>query len=218
MTRCQLRGKSMPTKQFFNLAEEKRNILLRATIDELNRVPINDFSINQVVKNAGIARGSFYIYFENVQDIIEYVMKEYKNKLSENMLKTLKKNNGDIFETYKEIFIWIIDFIGSEENTNMKQNIMYCLVNNLNNSNVNKCREEQQIFITELNENIDKELLNISDSKEIYLVLDILNSISKNSIEEIVILKEDKNNIVKRYIDKIELVKKGLKVRGGINE
>jgi len=208
----------MPTKQFFNLAEEKRNILLRATIDELNRVPINDFSINQVVKNAGIARGSFYIYFENVQDIIEYVMKEYKNKLSENMLKTLKKNNGDIFETYKEIFIWIIDFIGSEENTNMKQNIMYCLVNNLNNSNVNKCREEQQIFITELNENIDKELLNISDSKEIYLVLDILNSISKNSIEEIVILKEDKNNIVKRYIDKIELVKKGLKVRGGINE
>ena len=54
----------MPTKQFFNLAEEKRNILLQATIDELNRVSISDFSINQVVKNAGIARGSFYIYFQ----------------------------------------------------------------------------------------------------------------------------------------------------------
>lgn len=208
----------MPTKQFFNLAEEKRNILLQATIDELNRVSISDFSINQVVKNAGIARGSFYIYFENVQDIIEYVMKEYKNKLSENMILTLKKNDGDIFETYKEIFMWIIDFIGSEENTIMKQNIMKYLVNNLDNSSVNKCREEGKEFITELNKNIDKELLNISDDKEIYLVLDILNSISKNSIEEIVILKEDKNNIVKRYIDKIELLKKGLKSRGGINE
>lgn len=208
----------MPTKQFFNLAEEKRNILLQAATNELNRVPINEFSINQVVKNSGIARGSFYIYFENVQDIIEYVMKEYKNILSEKMITTLRKNNGDIFETYKEIFIWIIDFIGAEDNTNMKQNIMYYLVNNLDNSNVNKCREERQDFIIELNKNIDKELLNISNDKEIYIVLDILNSISKNSIEEVVILKEDKNNIVKRYINKIELVKKGLKVRGGDNE
>lgn len=208
----------MPTKQFFNLTEEKRNILLQATIDELNRVSISDFSINQVVKKAGIARGSFYIYFENVQDIIEYVMKEYKNKLYENMTLLLKKNNGDIFETYIEIFNWIIDFISSEENINMKQNIMKYLVNNIDNSNIKKCREDEKDYIKQIVEDIDKKLLNIFEEKEIYLVLDILNSISKNSIEEIVILKEDKNKIVKRYINKIELVKKGLKLRGGDNE
>ena len=62
----------MPTQTFFNLAEEKRQRIFNAIYMELKRVSFPEMSINQVVKNAGIPRGSFYQYFENKDDAFDF--------------------------------------------------------------------------------------------------------------------------------------------------
>ncbi len=64
----------MPKQTFENLPQEKRDKLFDAAVVEFARVRFSEASINQVVKGAGIARGSFYQYFHSKQDLFAYVL------------------------------------------------------------------------------------------------------------------------------------------------
>lgn len=64
----------MPKQTFFNLAAEKRMRIEKCAMDEFEEYIYDTASINRVVKNAGIAKGSFYQYFENKMDLAIHVM------------------------------------------------------------------------------------------------------------------------------------------------
>ena len=64
----------MPKDTYYNLPDEKRLRVFNAAVDELIRVPVSEMSINQIIQNAGISRGSFYQYFEDKYDLAQYVL------------------------------------------------------------------------------------------------------------------------------------------------
>jgi TetR/AcrR family transcriptional regulator len=64
----------MPKKTFFNLPETKRSRFLSIAIDEFARNPYDVASISNIVREAGIAKGSFYQYFEDKQDLYRYLV------------------------------------------------------------------------------------------------------------------------------------------------
>ena len=55
----------MPKDTFTNLPEEKRRHFLNIAIKEFAEHPYNTASISEIVRQAGIAKGSVYQYFEN---------------------------------------------------------------------------------------------------------------------------------------------------------
>ena len=61
--------KSVPKPTFLNLSKEKQELLITAAKKEFSRVPLNGASISNIIKDAGIPRGSFYQYFEDKEDI-----------------------------------------------------------------------------------------------------------------------------------------------------
>ena len=66
MTTCHISsegGDTMPSQTFLNLDSNKQKKLLDAAMNEFSRVSYTDASINQIIQNAGISRGSFYTYF-----------------------------------------------------------------------------------------------------------------------------------------------------------
>lgn len=65
----------MPKATFFNLPEEKRARILRAAVEEFARHPYSRASINRIVARAGIAKGSFYQYFRNKEDLYLYLLR-----------------------------------------------------------------------------------------------------------------------------------------------
>ena len=71
----------MPSNTFLNLSKEKQKIIIEASIKEFSRVPLKDASINKIVKTANISRGSFYTYFNNIDDLYFYAIDSYKEKL-----------------------------------------------------------------------------------------------------------------------------------------
>ena len=71
----------MPKKTFYNLPEEKRKKILDAACSEFLRVPYEEVSINQIIKIAQIPRGSFYQYFDDKDDLFDYFIHIYKEKL-----------------------------------------------------------------------------------------------------------------------------------------
>jgi AcrR family transcriptional regulator len=64
----------MPKQTFLNLPEEKRQVVVEAAIDEFASYGFEASSINRIVSNSGISKGSFYQYFEDKMDVFRYLM------------------------------------------------------------------------------------------------------------------------------------------------
>lgn len=65
----------MPKETFFKLAEEKKEKIINAAKKEFKRVPLEQASIKNIVEDAGIARGSFYQYFDSKEDLMRIYYK-----------------------------------------------------------------------------------------------------------------------------------------------
>ena len=63
----------MPKDTFFNLPEDKRELICKVAIAEFAEYPFDQASINRIVAKAGIAKGSFYQYFEDKTDLFLYL-------------------------------------------------------------------------------------------------------------------------------------------------
>ena len=64
----------MPKQTFLNLPEEKRQVIVNAAVDEFTEFGFEGSSINRIVANSGISKGSFYQYFEDKQDVFKHLL------------------------------------------------------------------------------------------------------------------------------------------------
>lgn len=94
----------MPSKTFLNLPEEKRQKLLKAATDEFSNTSFFDASINKIINNANISRGSFYMYFEGKEELFEYILDSYSSNLIEIVKKELTNSNGDLRESFINLY------------------------------------------------------------------------------------------------------------------
>ena len=63
----------MPKDTFFNLKEQKQQRILDAALREISAQGYDKASVTRIVKDAGIATGSFYQYFEDIADVFVYI-------------------------------------------------------------------------------------------------------------------------------------------------
>ncbi|VBB07750.1 tetr bacterial regulatory protein hth signature [Lucifera butyrica] len=66
----------MPKDTFHNLSDDKKRKIFDAAVQEFSTRRFSEASINQIVKAAGIPRGSFYQYFSGKEDIFCYMFEE----------------------------------------------------------------------------------------------------------------------------------------------
>ena len=87
----------MPSSTFLNLPAQKQEKLLEAATREFSRRPYTEASINQIIKDAGIPRGSFYMYFTDKEDLFRYLLGGYVDQMVMVLEEALLRENGDIF-------------------------------------------------------------------------------------------------------------------------
>jgi TetR/AcrR family transcriptional regulator len=76
----------MPKKTFFNLSDEKRCRIVDAALQEFAAHSFNEASINRIIKNAEIPKGSFYQYFKNKEDLYLYFLDEVSKEFTDPLL------------------------------------------------------------------------------------------------------------------------------------
>ena len=64
----------MPKSTFYNLPDLRKDEITHAAMDEFSKHSYQEASINRICKNAEIAKGSFYQYFEDKLDLYVYLM------------------------------------------------------------------------------------------------------------------------------------------------
>jgi len=95
-------GNRMPKDTFNNLCEDKKRKIFYAAVQEFAMRRFSEASINQIVKTAGIPRGSFYQYFEDKEDIYLYMFSEIGREKQEIINSVGQLNpDADFFEAYQ---------------------------------------------------------------------------------------------------------------------
>jgi AcrR family transcriptional regulator len=62
----------MPTQTFFNLPKDKQDKIMDAVLDELSIHDYESFNISNIIRQTQMARGSFYQYFLDKDDLYTY--------------------------------------------------------------------------------------------------------------------------------------------------
>ncbi|AGY76679.1 TetR/AcrR family transcriptional regulator [Clostridium autoethanogenum] len=64
----------MPNKTFFNLPKERQKEIIEISIKEFSNHDFDSSSLNRIITNLKIAKGSFYRYFSNKTDLYIFLI------------------------------------------------------------------------------------------------------------------------------------------------
>lgn len=101
----------MPKDTFFNLPEDKRNLICTVALEEFAEYSFDQASINRIVAKSGIAKGSFYQYFEDKKDLFLYLAQMAGEAKAEYISPLmLNPDEHDFFTLLREAYISGIQF------------------------------------------------------------------------------------------------------------
>jgi len=90
--------------KFHNLAYEKRATIINASMQEFTSKGYQLASTNEIVKMAGISKGSLFNYFNNKKDLYLFLI-EYGIEVSREIMTEIDFNETDLLERLKQITI-----------------------------------------------------------------------------------------------------------------
>ena len=117
----------MASERFLHLPEEKRQRIIAAAREELSRVPYDEVSINRIIREAGIPRGSFYDYFDDKDDMIEYLMGDYCHMMENTIRAMFGRSPLNIFEAAYQVVASTVSFGMEEGRSALCRNLFSCM-------------------------------------------------------------------------------------------
>ena len=85
-------------KTFENLNEERKLEIIQASLEEFAMNEYGTASLSNIIKKLGLAKGSFYRYFENKQSLFFYVLDHCINLRIENDKNYITEEPEDFFD------------------------------------------------------------------------------------------------------------------------
>ncbi|PUB10763.1 TetR/AcrR family transcriptional regulator [Paenisporosarcina sp. OV554] len=201
----------MPKQTFIKLPIDKRETLIRAAIKEFSRAPLFEASISNIVKEAGIPRGSFYQYFEDKEDLYYFLLDEYSQRLRRRFISILKKQNGDLMETFIEAFGMMLINLQSIESRQFFRNAFLNMNYKAENTLTPDVNDEQlKTRLAEVVGLVDHNKLNITDEIELVHILKIMKAVTFQSLIQVFAKDLSNDESLQNYILEVNLLKKGL--------
>lgn len=91
-----------------NNKKQKESSLYDAAYNLFTTKGINDTAISDIVKKAGVAKGTFYLYFKDKYDILDRII---LNKSAHVLSKAINQTKERAFESFEEELLYFIDYI-----------------------------------------------------------------------------------------------------------
>lgn len=204
----------MPTERFNKLPEEKKKAIRDAAMEECIRVPFEKVSINKIIQNAGISRGSFYTYFEDKRDVVRYIFSDTADKLKDFWTTSVVSNGGDLWSASEELLDQAITFAQKGKTFQMLQSFvlyqdfdkLFSEVHGGNHMGEKKGNE----ILAALYEVTDRANFQKTDMKSFTLLVSMIMACVMESIGWYNRNMESEENIKKIFREKLEILQHGI--------
>ena len=198
----------MPKETFFNLPEEKRERILMAVVKEISRVPIDKISINKIIHDAEISRGSFYQYFIDKDDVIKYVTYDYIKNIRERVVESFRASEGDVFKAVEIILRGTMEYIIKSGNINFSKNILIQVKTDVEKT-IDLAVNSTDCILKIFKENMDISKLKEKNNEAIDDLLQMIFSIFKETVTRIFYDINNAELEYERFVRQIEIIKWG---------
>ena len=203
----------MPTERFLHLGEEKQEKIMAAAVREFSAHPMEDISINRIIKDAGISRGSFYTYFRDKQDVLDHLIRTFRKREYETAKAYLMDHDFDVdalmlksIGHYEEVFrcFGVCDLT---HNTAIKKGVIQFM---------DSKPEEDELtreFCCWIWERIDRSRYRVKDMdifRDVFLHLMMLIFMTAGRL---IVYGEDRDRAMRRYYEMLDIIKKGLIIK-----
>jgi AcrR family transcriptional regulator len=201
----------MPKETFYNLDENKKVKIIKAAIVEFTNHELHKARVSNIIKVAGIPRGSFYQYFEDIDDLYYFIIDDTFNKIFEEGNKSANETN-DLFEYTIITFKKDLDGYTNDKRHKFIKNVVNSIGDNTEYlTEHNKKRKE---YINGVLDRMDLSNIRIKQRDQLVRVYELLQNLKKMVIHQSIMkdLKEEESfELIKWHID---LLKKGLGQKG----
>ena len=153
----------MPTVRFYKLNSEKKQRIWNAAFHEFSRVPLEKASINRIIREAKISRGSYYTYFSDKWDLLMYVMEEAGEHLYAQMCLSLEESQGEIWKMLEQLLKYMLEMCSEREKKEFLKNVLGFSQERMDRKFWEKCiRPEQKTRQDILSEEIYQKCAGVS--------------------------------------------------------
>ena len=88
--------------------EEKANNLISAALKLFTEKGVKETSVQEITNEAGVAKGTFYLYFKDKYELQDYLIARKSKQLFNDAIKALNKSD---LKEFDDRIIFIIDHI-----------------------------------------------------------------------------------------------------------
>lgn len=169
-----------------NYKDGKQNRLLNTAFKLFTEKGTKDTSIQEIVDNASVAKGTFYLYFKDKYEIRDILIVQKSQKLFSDALKSLRKN---YISDFSDSIIYIINYVIDELTKNplllkfISKNLSWGVFNktvlNLHDKSIDSENSVYDLFIKGIKENnIKIENPDVT----LFMIIELVGSTCFNSI------------------------------------
>jgi len=194
----------MPSKTFLNLPKAKKVKFIKQSLIEFSNYQLKDASINRIIKACDIARGSFYQYFKDINDLYRYIFDISFEKL-ENSFEELLEKTKSMSKTFTLFYDTLIDYGSQKSNRNYFANVFRNATAVSVQEYYNKKKQE---YIGKIIQNIDKKSINKTSKEEFLYSLELVYYEIIHSATKFFIYNEGKKTNQAQFKKNIDILLK----------
>ena len=168
--------------------KEKEDKLLKTAFDLFTRKGVNNTSIQDIADEAGVGKGTFYLYFKDKYDIRDKVIANCSSKLFADSLNALNKS---YIQNFEDRVIFIINYILDQLNKNkvllklISKNLSFGLFNDTiaNISNLSNIDDDKETLYEKFVNMVNEQKVNLKNPKvTLFTIIELVSSTGFNSI------------------------------------
>lgn len=196
----------MVKQTFLNLSVEKQVRVLIAAKKEFSRASLKDASVANIIKEAGIPRGSFYQYFTDLEDIFYYILEEHSKDIKKRLSLNLTKYQGDLVKTFADLYQYIVEKVSNKEDELYFKNIFL----NMDYKLERKFLPNLEDNLNEIINSINIEPLNINSRLQLIYIIEIIEAIMMHNLIQSYQRNVSKEKNIDIFVKELLLIKEGV--------
>lgn len=197
----------MPKNTFFNLDEQKRNKIISAAKFEFTSNPLRKSRVSNIIKKARIPRGSFYQYFDDLDDLYYYVLDD----VFENIYKAGTRfcdTTDNLFEFSQLTFEFDYQGFIHDMHHRFMMNVYKSISSNVEYIvNFNKMRRD---YIMGILNKMDLSNIRFKKEEDLIKMYRMIQELKRTVIQRAIIENLTKEEASKEFSFFLDIIKNGL--------
>lgn len=198
----------MPRDTFFNLEESKQTKIINAAVVEFTNNELYKSRVSNIIKEAGIPRGSFYQYFVDIDDLFYYVIDTQFDSIFNEGLKQSEQTT-DLFDFVRLTFKLDVDSYLNDTERKFRRNVFKSIANNYEYLEYHNAKRRK--YILDVLSKLDLTVIKPMTEDELIQFYEFLQGVKNMIIQKTIVNNETEVEAMAKLNWVLDMIQNGIK-------